>query len=75
MGPFNFGRREMDEESQPLVNSATHFLRDDEGQDVVEYGLLVATIGLVVLAGTAFFGGQISSWFSILSNRITTNGT
>jgi Flp pilus assembly pilin Flp len=57
------------------VNNATHFLRDDEGQDVVEYGLLVATIGLVVLAGTAFFGSQISSWFSTLSNRITTNGT
>jgi Flp pilus assembly pilin Flp len=57
------------------VNNVQQFIREDEGQDVVEYGLLVATIGLVVLAGTAFFGGQISSWFSTLSHRITTNGT
>src|SRR5262249_6386371 len=58
-----------------LVNNVQQFIREDEGQDVVEYGLRVATIGLVVLAGTAFFGGQISSWFSTLSHRITTNGT
>jgi Flp pilus assembly pilin Flp len=55
------------------VNNVQQFIRDDEGQDVVEYGLLVATIGLVVLASTAFFGGQISAWFSNLAHRITTN--
>ena len=49
------------------------FVREDEGQDVVEYGLLVATIGLVVLVGTTAFGTQISGWFSTLSNRITTH--
>jgi prepilin peptidase CpaA len=32
-----------------LHNVARHLLHDDDGQDVVEYGLLVATIGLVVL--------------------------
>ena len=55
------------------MNNVQQFIREDEGQDVVEYGLLVATIGLVVLAGTAFFGGQISSWFSVLGNRVTTH--
>jgi Flp pilus assembly pilin Flp len=49
------------------------FLRGDEGQDVVEYGLLVATIGLVVLAGTAAFGSNIQTWFSTLSNKVTTH--
>lgn len=49
------------------------FVREDDGQDVVEYGLLVATIGLVVLVGTAAFGNQISGWFSTLSNRVTTH--
>ena len=55
------------------MNNVQQFIREDEGQDVVEYGLLVATIGLVVLASTAFFGGQISTWFSNLATRITTN--
>jgi Flp pilus assembly pilin Flp len=49
------------------------FIREDEGQDVVEYGLLVATIGLVVLVGTAAFGGNIRDWFSSLGTRVTTN--
>jgi Flp pilus assembly pilin Flp len=49
------------------------FIREDEGQDVVEYGLLVATIGLVVLVGTAAFGSQISAWFGALATRITTH--
>ncbi len=48
-------------------------IREDEGQDVVEYGLLVATIGLVVLAGTAAFGSNIQGWFSTLSTKVTTH--
>ena len=48
------------------------FLRDDEGQDVVEYGLLIATIAIVVLVATQAFGTQISAWFNRLAGRITT---
>jgi len=49
------------------------FIREDDGQDVVEYGLLVATIGLVVLVGTQAFGNAISDWFSNLADSVTTN--
>ena len=48
------------------------FIREEEGQDVVEYGLLIATIALVVLLGSAAFGTNIKNWFSTLSNKITT---
>jgi Flp pilus assembly pilin Flp len=48
------------------------FIREDDGQDVVEYGLLVATIGVVVLIATANFGNAISAWFDSLAGRITT---
>ena len=51
------------------------FIREEEGQDVVEYGLLIATIALVVLLATTAFGGAISDWFSTLSGRITKTGT
>jgi Flp pilus assembly pilin Flp len=47
------------------------FIREDEGQDVVEYGLLVATIGLVVLIGTTAFGNNVSGWFATLSTKVT----
>ncbi|MBV9356307.1 MAG: Flp family type IVb pilin [Chloroflexi bacterium] len=48
------------------------FIRDESGQDVVEYGLLIATIAIVVLAAVGLFGTQISGWFQTLAGRITT---
>ncbi len=51
------------------------FIRDEDGQDVVEYGLLIATIAIVVLIGISIFGTNISAWFGQLAGRITTTGT
>jgi len=53
----------------------SQFIRDEAGQDVVEYGLLIATIAIVVLIGVGFFGTQINAWFTNLAARITTVGT
>jgi Flp pilus assembly pilin Flp len=50
------------------------FIREEEGQDVVEYGLLIATIAIVVLVATAAFGDQIGAWFNRLAGRVTTTG-
>ena len=49
--------------------------RDETGQDVVEYGMIVATIAVVVLIGTMTFGNQIRPWFERLAGMITTTGT
>jgi pilus assembly protein Flp/PilA len=57
------------------MKSIRNFIRDEEGQDVVEYGLLIATIAIVVLIGVGFFGSNISAWFERLAGRITTTGT
>jgi len=53
----------------------SHFVRDEAGQDVVEYGLLIATIAIVVLIGVGIFGTNIQTWFQNLAARITTVGT
>jgi Flp pilus assembly pilin Flp len=45
------------------------------GQDVVEYGLIVATIAIVVLVATVASGNRIEPWFQSLAGRITTTGT
>jgi Flp pilus assembly pilin Flp len=45
------------------------------GQNVVEYGLLIATIAMVVLLGVAKFGNVIAPWFAALASHITTVGT
>ena len=57
------------------MESVRQFIRDEEGQDVVEYGLLIATIAIVVLIGVGIFGTNINNWFQSLAARITTTGT
>jgi Flp pilus assembly pilin Flp len=57
------------------MNSVSQFFRDEDGQDVVEYGLLIATIAIVVLVGVGIFGSNIDQWFRHLAGRITTVGT
>ena len=54
---------------------ARQFLHEYEGQDVVEYGLLIATIAIVVLVATTAFGASINDWFSRLAGRVTTTAT
>ena len=48
------------------------FPAGEEGQDVVEYGILIATIAIVVLLAIGAFGSQIAAWFNTLAGHITT---
>jgi pilus assembly protein Flp/PilA len=54
---------------------ANKLVMSEAGQDVVEYGLLIATIAVVVLIGITAFGNQIQPWFASLAGRVTTVGT
>jgi Flp pilus assembly pilin Flp len=53
----------------------SRLVSDERGQDVVEYGLIVATIAVVVLIGTMTFGNQLRPWFEHLAGMVTTTGT
>ncbi len=57
------------------MQSVARFIREEDGQDVLEYALLIATIAIVVLIGVGIFGGNIRVWFQNLAARITTLGT
>jgi Flp pilus assembly pilin Flp len=39
-------------------------IRDDQGQDLIEYVLLGSFIALVALAGATALGTQINGWYS-----------
>jgi Flp pilus assembly pilin Flp len=56
-------------------HTSLHLIRDEAGQDVVEYGVLIATIVIVVLLGVSAFGHLIEPWFLNLAGHITTTGT
>jgi Flp pilus assembly pilin Flp len=57
------------------LRAASQLAKSEAGQDVVEYGILLATIAVVVLIGITTFGNQIEPWFRALAGRITTTGT
>jgi Flp pilus assembly pilin Flp len=63
------------QEGTSAMQALKRFWRDEAAQDVVEYGLLIATIAIVVLLATAAFGANIGTWFNTLAGRVTTTGT
>ena len=55
-----------------LLNIGTAFLRDEEGQDLIEYALLVALISLVCVVALTDAGKQVNNIFTSIKNKLTT---
>jgi pilus assembly protein Flp/PilA len=45
-------------------------LKEEEGQTLVEYGLLVALIALVVIAALTILGQKVANTFNAISERL-----
>lgn len=50
----------------------TQFLQDEEGQTLVEYGLLISLIALVVIGVLTLFGKKIKNTFNKASDSMNT---
>ena len=48
------------------------FFADEDGQTLVEYGLLVSLIALVVIAVLSFLGQRIKTVFNAANNALKT---
>lgn len=48
-----------------------NFIRDDEGQGLVEYALIIAVIAIAVIVAMIFLRGQIQNIFSNIGNNLT----
>ena len=55
-----------------LVNTIKAFVRDEEGQDLIEYALLVALISLVCVVALTDAGKQVNNIFTSIKNKLTT---
>ena len=53
-----------------LRTLASKFVRGEEGASLAEYGLLLALIAIVCMAGMTLLGGKINTMFSNLSTTI-----
>jgi pilus assembly protein Flp/PilA len=47
------------------------FLRNEEGQGLVEYALIIAVIAIAVIIAMIFFREQLSNYFSSIGNNLT----
>ena len=54
-----------------FVNSVKSFARNDEGQDLLEYALLVALIALVAVAAVTAAGTSVSTIFTSIAGKLT----
>ena len=50
----------------------TRFIKDEQGQDIVEYSLLLVLIGAAALFVLTAMGASITSIFSKINVRLTT---
>lgn len=46
--------------------------RDESGQDLAEYALLIALIAIVVIAAVTLLGQNISTVFNNIAGKLTT---
>ena len=48
--------------------------RDEEGQGMVEYGLIIALVAIVVIAALVILGPSIANIFNTASNSLVSPG-
>jgi len=50
---------------------AVSFWRDDQGQGLVEYALIIVVIAIAVILAMVFLRGQLENQFSNIGNNLT----
>ena len=45
-------------------------VRDDQGQDLVEYAMLVALIAIACVGGVTTFGTNVNAFFASISTQV-----
>ena len=54
-----------------LLNFVNSVVRDEEGQDLLEYALLVALIALVAIGAVGRAGNSVSTIFTNIATRLS----
>lgn len=57
-----------------VIQNLASFVRHEEGQDLLEYALLIALIALVCVGAITLAGTNVSAAFTAIANKITVGG-
>ncbi|MDD2573996.1 MAG: Flp family type IVb pilin [Bacillota bacterium] len=52
-----------------MIGRLTNLWRDEEGQGMAEYGLIIALVALVAAIGLTAFGGFLNGFFTDLKDE------
>lgn len=55
-----------------MKNLIARFVREDAGQDLIEYALLGSFVSLVAIAGATYLGGQLNLWYTGIGGVVNT---
>jgi Flp pilus assembly pilin Flp len=58
-----------------MKNLIINFLQEDDGQDLVEYALIVAAVGLALISTVSQLGQAISSLYASITGDLSSIGT
>ena len=47
------------------------FIREDQGQDLIEYALLGSFVSLAAYAGANLLGGNLNTWYSDVGGEVS----
>ena len=53
-----------------MKNFIVSFVRDEQGQDLIEYALLAGLIAVICIASVTLAGSKVSSLFSKVANSL-----
>lgn len=53
-----------------LKTLLTRLVRDEEGQDLIEYALLATFVSLLAIIGAQLLGGALNNWYQAVGNEV-----
>ena len=54
-----------------MVNLIVRFVREEEGQDLIEYAMLATLIALVAGAAATTLGTNLSTWYTNMGTTVS----
>jgi Flp pilus assembly pilin Flp len=55
-----------------LKSLAMNLVRDEQGQDLIEYALLATFVSLLAIVGAGLLGTALNNWYSKVADNVNT---
>jgi Flp pilus assembly pilin Flp len=61
-------------EAQAMKNLIARFVREEAGQDLIEYAILGAFVSLAAYGGANMLGTNLNSWYTSVAGVVSAGG-